>query len=77
MKIISKLGRVWMGSLLVLFALAMLSSTGCTVYTHGMTLPNPNYHLNRPQYFPRGSEFPFPNEAANAQAADRDVQRGL
>ena len=77
MKLTSTLNRVWAGIFLALFALATLGSTGCTVYTNGMTLPNPHYHKNRPQYFPRGTEFPFPNEAANLQEAEQSVQRGF
>jgi hypothetical protein len=77
MKFTSKLSRIWAGTLLALFAFAAVGSTGCTTYTNGMTLPNPYYHKNTPQYFPRGSEFPFPNEAANLQEADRDIQRGF
>ena len=76
MKFNSKLRRIWAGTLLTLFAFASLGSTGCTVYNSGMTLPNPHYHKNIPQYFPTGTEFPFSNEAANLQAADSDVQRG-
>jgi len=72
MKFTNKLSRFWAGSLLALFVFAALSSTGCTVTTGGMTLPNPYYHKNPPQYFPKGSEFPFPNEAANLQAPDQD-----
>ena len=75
MKFNSKLSRIWAGTLLVLFAFAALGSTGCTVYTSGMTLPNPYYLKNRPQYFPRGTEFPFPNEAAVLQEADQEVQQ--
>ena len=74
MKFNSKLSRIWTGTLLVLIAFAALGSTGCTVYTNGMTLPNPYYHKNRPQYFPRGTEFPFPNEAAVLQESERDFQ---
>ena len=76
MKFNSKLSRIWAGSLLALFALTTLGTTGCTVYTNGMTLPSPWYHQNVPQYFPRGPEFPFSNEAANLQETDRNVQRG-
>lgn len=75
MKISSKVCRFWTGTLLVLVAFAALGSTGCTVYTNGMTLPNPYYMKNSPQYFPRGTEFPFPNEAANLQDAGQDVQQ--
>jgi len=75
MKIKRKLSCIGTGALLVLFALAMVGSTGCTVFTAGMTLPNPHYLNNRPQYFPRGTEFPFPNEAAVLQNADRAQQR--
>ena len=77
MKFTSNLSRVWAVALFALFALAALSSTGCTVYSNGMTLPNPYYYKNVPQYFPRGSEFPFPNEAANLQETDQEVQRGF
>jgi len=75
MKFTSKLSHFWTGTLLTLFAFAVLGSTGCTVYTAGMTLPNPYYQKNSPQYFQRGTEFPFPNEAANLQEMDRNVQR--
>ena len=68
----NKLSRIWAGTLLVLFALAMLGSTGCSVYNSGLTLPNPYYLKNRPQYHPRGTEFPFPNEAAVLQDTDRE-----
>jgi len=39
-----------------------------------MTLPNAHYLYNRPQYHAKGTEFPFPNEAANLQAVERDRQ---
>jgi len=61
------LGRLLPSAFLALVALIALGSSGCTVYTAGMTLPNPHYHKNVPQYFPRGTEFPFPNEAASLQ----------
>ena len=76
MKFNSKLSHIGVGTLLTLFALASLGLTGCTVYSNGMTLPNPHYIKNQPQYFPRGPEFPFSNEAANLREADQDVQRG-
>jgi hypothetical protein len=75
MKFNNTLNCVWAGTLLVLLAFVAVSSTGCTVYTNGMTLPNPYYHKNNPQYFPRGTEFPFPNEAANLQEVERDRQQ--
>ena len=75
MKFSNKLSHIGTGALLVLFALTTLGSTGCTVYNNGMTLPSPHYHKNHPQYFPRGAEFPFPNEAANLQDTNRDYQR--
>lgn len=68
-----KIGRIFKGSLLILVAVAALGSTGCAVYTNGMTLPNPYYLNNRVQYFPRGPEFPFSNEASNMQASQPDV----
>ena len=74
MKINSKLSRIGAGALLVLLAFVAISSTGCTVHNNGMTLPNPYYHWNRPQYHSRGTEFPFPNEAANLQEVERDRQ---
>ena len=71
----SKLSLIWTGTLLILLAFVTISSTGCTTYTNGMTLPNPYYQNNRVQYFPRGTEFPFPNEAANLQEAERDIHQ--
>jgi len=55
--------------------LLVVGSTGCAVYTNGMTLPSPYYYKNTPQYFPKGPTFPFSNEAANLQETDRDFQR--
>jgi len=72
MKFASTLRRLGAGTLLVLFAFATLGSTGCTIYNSGMTLPNPYYLKNRPYYAPRGAEFPFANEAAILQNADRE-----
>ena len=72
MKVNRSLSPVWAGTLFVLLAFVAMGSAGCTVYTAGMTLPNSHYLSNRPQYFAKGTEFPFPNEAANLQAADRD-----
>ena len=77
MKFKSKLSRICAGTLVALFVLATLGSTGCTVYNSGMTLPNPYYLNNRPQYHPKGTEFPFPNEAASLQDADREQHRGF
>ena len=75
MKITRTLSHIWTGTLLALFAFAALGSTGCTVYTAGMTLPNPYYHKNSPQYFQRGPEYPFTNEAANLQETEQNLQR--
>ena len=72
MKFKSKLNCIGTGTLLVLFVLASLGSTGCSVYNSGLTLPNPYYLKNRPQYHPRGTEFPFPNEAAVLQDTDQE-----
>ena len=77
MKITKTLRHIGTGAMLVLFVLATLGSTGCTVSTSGMTLPNPYYLNNRPQYHPRGTEYPFPNEAAVLQDADREEQRAF
>ena len=74
MKINSRLSRIWAGALLVFLAFVTISSTGCTINSNGMTLPSPWYHWNRPQYHSRGTEFPFPNEAANLQEVERDRQ---
>jgi len=76
MKFNGQWSRIWAGTLLALFVLAMLGSTGCTVYTNGMTLPSPWYQKNHPQYFPKGTAFPFPNEAANLQETRQDTQHG-
>lgn len=62
-----------MGSLLGLVIVVALGSTGCAVHSNGMTLPNPYYMNNRVQYFPRGSEFPFSNEAANMKESQQDA----
>jgi hypothetical protein len=75
MKFSSKISRIGTGALLILVAFAALGSTGCSVYTGGMTLPNPYYTKNSPQYFPRGTEFPFPNEAANLQETSQEIQQ--
>jgi len=75
MKFTGKLGHIWAGTLLLCTAFAALGSTGCTVNTNGMTLPSPYYYKNRPQYFPSGQEFPFPNEAASLQNADSDFHQ--
>ena len=71
----SKLGCIWAGALLALFALATVGSAGCAVNAHGVMLPNPHYFNSVPQYFPRGTEFPFPNEVANLQESERSFQR--
>jgi hypothetical protein len=57
----------------VLLIVISLGTTGCAVYSNGMTLPNPYYMNNRVQYFPRGTEFPFPNEAATIQESQHDT----
>lgn len=75
MKFSSKISRIGTGALLILVAIAALGSTGCSVYTNGMTLPNPYYTKNSPQYFPRGTEFPFPNEASNLQETSQEIQQ--
>ncbi|MDR2438250.1 MAG: hypothetical protein LBE12_02615 [Planctomycetaceae bacterium] len=57
----------------VLLIAVSLGTTGCAVYSNGMTLPNPYYMNNHVQYFPRGTEFPFPNEAATIQETQHDT----
>ncbi len=61
------------GALLSLLISVSLGSLGCAVYSNGMTLPNPHYMKNHVQYYPRGNEFPFANEAANQQASSQNV----
>jgi hypothetical protein len=73
MNINKKVNRFFMGSLLSVVIAASLGTTGCAVYSNGMTLPNPYYMNNRVQYFPRGTEFPFSNEAANMQESQHDT----
>jgi hypothetical protein len=68
-----KIGRFFTGSMLGLVIAVSLGSTGCAVYSNGMTLPNPYYMKNHVQYFPRGTEFPFPNEAANMQESQQET----
>lgn len=77
MKITSKLSRIGAGTLFVLFVLFAFVSTGCSVTNSGMTLPNPYYLKDRPEYHPRGTEYPFPNEAAVLQGVDQEQQRGF
>ncbi len=48
-------------------------STGCAVYTSGMTLPNPYYLKNRVQFFPAGPEAPFPKEVSQMQDMQADT----
>ncbi|MGL4942397.1 MAG: hypothetical protein ACRC46_04315 [Thermoguttaceae bacterium] len=55
-------------SLAAFFVVALLS-VGCAVQSNGMTLPNPYYQKNRVQYFPKGPEFSYAREAAEAEAA--------
>lgn len=55
--------------LLATFVGLTLLSMGCAVQSNGMTLPNPYYQKNRVQYFPKGPEFPYAREAAEAEAA--------
>ncbi len=66
------INRCFLGALLGLILVGSLGSTGCAVYSNGMTLPNPHYMNNRVQYFPSGTEFPFSKEAAGMQAAEAD-----
>ena len=77
MKFTNTLCRIGTGAMLTLFVLAALGSTGCSVTNSGVTLPNPYYLKNRPGYYSRGTEFPFPNEAAVLQDADREQQRAF
>jgi hypothetical protein len=73
MDVNKKINGFFMGSLLGLAVAFSLGSTGCTVFSNGMTLPNPYYMNNHVQYFPRGSEFPLPNEAAHMQESQHDT----
>ena len=72
MRVKKKVNRFFLGALLCLIVGSSLSSLGCTVYTNGMTLPNPHYMGNKVQYFPSGPEFPFAREVANMQAVEPD-----
>lgn len=73
MNISKKMSRLVCGSLFVLAAAVSLGLSGCTVHSNGMTLPNPYYMNNRVQYFPKGTEFPFSNEAANMQETQQNI----
>ena len=75
MKLTGKLSRIGTGVLLIVLAFTSLGLTGCSVYNSGMTLPSPYYLKNRPAYHSRGAEFPFANEAAVLQSADREQDR--
>ncbi|MDR2754456.1 MAG: hypothetical protein LBC20_02000 [Planctomycetaceae bacterium] len=67
------IGRFLLCLFSVLLIVLSLGTTGCAVYSNGMTLPNPYYMNNRVQYFPRGTEFPFPNEAATLQESQHET----
>ncbi|MGL4594343.1 MAG: hypothetical protein ACRCUY_06400 [Thermoguttaceae bacterium] len=70
---ISKKSRQKMMSLLfVVVATLLLAAPGCAVYSNGMTLPNPYYLKNHVQYFPKGSAFPYENEAAQLQSGQAE-----
>jgi hypothetical protein len=73
MNVYQIIGRFFLCSLSVLLIVAAFGMTGCAVYSNGMTLPNPYYMGNRVQYFPRNTEFPFPNEAATMQESQHDA----
>ena len=59
-----------------LAACAALSMTGCQVDIGGQTLPSGYYQQDDVQYFPAGSEFPLPAEAAaqKAYAAEQELE---
>lgn len=67
------IGRFFLCLCSVLLIVVSLGTTGCAVYSNGMTLPNPYYMKNRVQFFPHGTEFPFPNEAATMQESQHDT----
>ena len=45
------------------------TTTGCQISLNGQTLPSPYYLQDDVQYFPSGSEFKLPREAAALRAA--------
>lgn len=64
----------------VLIGLGMLVTigvTGCQVDVGGQALPSPYYMSDDVQYFPPGSEFKLPREAAAMQeyAREQALQR--
>jgi hypothetical protein len=57
--------------------LACLGATGCQSSIGGQTLPSPYYIHDDVQYFPPGTEFKLPREAAAMRAyrAERELQQ--
>jgi hypothetical protein len=55
---------------------AAVCSTGCQVSVGGQTLPSPYYLEDDVQYFPPGSEFSLPREAAalKTYTADQNIR---
>ncbi|MCO6457032.1 MAG: hypothetical protein J5I93_17180 [Pirellulaceae bacterium] len=49
-------------------------ATGCQVSVGGQTLPSPYYLDDDVQYFPQGTEFKLPREAAAMKAARAEEQ---
>ena len=56
--------RTTLASLAAVGLATVVLGTGCTVDMAGQTLPSPWYLTDDVQYFPPGTEFLLPNEAA-------------
>ena len=52
---------------------ATIFGTGCQVDIAGQTLPSPWYLTDDVQYFPPGTEFLLPNEAAAMEAQAQEI----
>jgi hypothetical protein len=52
-----------------LFLASTVCTTGCQVSIGGQTLPSSYYMQDDVQYFPKGSNFKLPREAAALKAA--------
>ena len=67
MSVSQQISRFCVASLAVFVLAGALASTGCTVYSNGMTMPTAHYLKGRVQYHPKNVGYPYANEAAALQ----------
>jgi len=69
MSVCQRISHFCITSLAILVLAGTLVSTGCTVYSSGMTMPSAHYLKGRVQYHPKNVGYQFANEAAALQEA--------